>query len=296
MRDKRNNRISNIRYNNSGSALIVCIIVLLFVSILATVILYMSGINYRMKKSEYNNRLTFYESEIPLESIEANLVLPLSEAFNNAYRKTNSRFLHLGTSDARRRDFYQNVYDELESILLDNYSGASIGDAASTATDSTPIKNIIHNLTYDNIAYDNGIDVANITCNESTDDYRGIPYSYITLLSDPTGLNMFTADGIYIVLPANLDKGNAKDNYESFVERSWLSNPTDSSSALNDVDKCRILFKDVCVVSVKDGYRSIVTTDIAIQFPPMNWDHGSTNGYEAWDVYQLIYYVNWQKY
>ena len=64
-------KYNSIMYDNKGAALIVCIIVLLFVSILATIILYLSGINYRMKRSDLNNKVTFYESEIPLETMRA---------------------------------------------------------------------------------------------------------------------------------------------------------------------------------------------------------------------------------
>ncbi len=66
----RMNILSNakkINRDNKGSALIVCIIVLLFVSILATVILYMSGVNYRMKKTDMYSKYAFYAAEEPLE-------------------------------------------------------------------------------------------------------------------------------------------------------------------------------------------------------------------------------------
>ena len=77
---------SKIKKDNKGSALIVCIIVLLFVSILATVILYMSGVNYRMKKVDSYSKHAFYSAEEPLERIQSNLLIPISVALNNSYR------------------------------------------------------------------------------------------------------------------------------------------------------------------------------------------------------------------
>ncbi|MCR4791508.1 MAG: hypothetical protein K5871_02030 [Lachnospiraceae bacterium] len=302
-----------IHSDNSGSALIVSIIVLLFVSILATIILYISGINYRMKKSEFNTKVAFYDSEAPLEAIEANIVLPYSEALNEGFRMTNTRYVVLATADARREDFYQNVYDSLQAILLDNYGHSTIGDGIVVSDNVLPIKYIVKNLTYSNVAFDDGIiiddsDHSNdrVICNTSGVDVLHDPgsgadipaYNYVRSLFDEKisgtdDYKYFNEDGVYIVIPDNLCHGTPEENYQEFVQLAT----TDTSGMLLSPDKCRIVFKNVCVVSVRGDYRSIITTDIALQFPPLDWEGGSgTTGYEAWDVYQLIYYVNWQKY
>ena len=111
-------KMQSLKKNNKGSALIVCIIILLFVSILATVILYMSGINYRMKKNEYNTKVTFYSGEIYLERMQSNLVIPVSEAMGNAYMATNSNFLALDGVDNRRSHFYNGFEAQLKDILM----------------------------------------------------------------------------------------------------------------------------------------------------------------------------------
>ena len=333
MNMKQNNTIKKrILDNNTGSALIVCIIILLFVSILATVILYMSGINYRMKKSDYNTRVAFYSSEMPLENMKANLVIPYSEALNNGFRLMNTYYScdsipnperlygynnaapdidnSAGASGPRREVFYNYVYYELEKFLLDNYSGPSVGSSTSSETDSKPFRYIIQNLTWNGIGANDGVhteaDMTNsanrIYANETGVDYSGNPKQYVDELinlQNPAGSGnfvYFVSDDTYIVLPSDLNQGNSHDNFKKFAELSIYNTPGDPSSGLLPEDECRILFKNVCVITVQNGYRSVVMTDVALQFPPLDWDGGGVDGYKAWNVYQLIYYVNWQKY
>lgn len=311
MNDKM--KMKSLKKNNSGSALIVCIIILLFVSILATVILYMSGINYRMKKNEYNTKVSFYDGEIYLERIQGNLIIPVSEAMGNAYRMTNSHFISLATEDARRQDFYDNFNNELKDILLNNYgvSDAGITNNGPAPSDSAFVKNIIHNLTSSGPNTGDGIPVSQIYVNDGS--ISGVPYAtysdpsvFVNLIAD-NHPDYFAGDSdpdkakYYICVYGDLNQGSGgpidedtrRDlNYGQFVTQD-VTNP--ATGALAEADKCRLLMKNVCVVCVRNGYRSIISTDIAIQYPPLDWDTGaSTDPVVSWNVYQLIYYINWK--
>jgi len=255
----------SIKKNNKGSALIVSIIVLLFVSILATMILYLSGINYRMKKSDLNTRISFYNAETPLETIQSNLVIPLSYTMNRAYIRTNSKYMDLSTEDARRTDFYNAFYEEFEDLVVNEYGG---GDAKSFYTE------MLYGSTYP-------ISASNIIIGEGTID---------SLTSSGRFPDNFTSTPtVYLVLPSALPTGSSHDMFESFCELSTDSDP----------NLCRIVFKDVGVVVCQNGYRSQVTTDIVMQFPPLDWDGGAhtstSSDPTSWDIYQLLYYINWQK-
>ncbi len=310
---KKSGRIRKL--NNSGSAMIVSIIVLLFVSILATVILYMAGVNYRMKRSELNTRISFYSAETTLENMQCNLVVPVSYALNTAYMTTNSQYLQLGTSDDRRMAFYQATYDALEEVLIKQYGGVNIGDSGEHLTDSTLIQNIMHNLSYDNVTKDpgtyvlisDGIPVTEVFCNNGSIapllDYTSNPIRFINELTDAGSIpdNFNETAHNYIIVYDNLpvSGGTAEQYYESVVELSV----DDGHGNLLPPEKCRILIKNVGIVSCQNGYRTYVTTDLAIQFPPLDWNGGGSTTFEMdpsvsdvkWDVYQLFYYVNWQK-
>lgn len=303
------------KLNNTGSAMIVSIIVLLFVSILATLILYMAGVNYRMKRSELNTRISFYSSETTLETMQTNLVVPVSYAFNQAYMKTNSQYLGLGSADDRRMAFYQATYDALEEVLIKQYGGANIGVSGAHLTNASVIQNIVHNLAYETVTEDavtheiisDGIPVTEIFCNDNSvvtiEDFTSNPVRFIDKLTDAGRIpdNFTDVPHNYIIIYDNIPlNGTAEDYYESFVE---LSVTDPATGNLLAPDKCRIIFKNIGVVSCQNGYRSYVTTDIAVQFPPLDWNGGGSTTYDInpdvpdvkWDIFQLIYYVNWQK-
>jgi len=288
--------------NNNGSALIVCIIVLLFVSILATVILYMSGVNYRMKKNDYQTKKSFYNGETILESMQSNLVIPVSEAMNEGFRMTNTRYLSLGTYDARREDFYKNTYNELKDILLLHYAKSDSIEANNGAMPILPddgnvvfIKNILHNLSGANPT--NGdVPVANIILNNAeVVDYRTYASGseFVDEILKGNQSYFGTSDNYYIIDYSQVKTGTLDNNYKAFVE---LDIYEADGTTLKPADKCRILFKNICVVCVHDGYTSIISTDIAVQFPPFDWGDGAAVADTDfnWDVYQLIYYINWK--
>lgn len=299
----------SLKQNNNGSALIVCIIILLFVSILATVILYMSGINYRMKRNELNTKVSFYSGEVYLERMQSNLVIPVSEAMGNAYRQTNTHFISLSNEEDRRADFYDNFNTELKNILINNYGTAdSITNNGPGPSDGTMIKYMIHNLTSSGPNANDGIDISQIYVNDGT--LYGVPYtnypdalSFVNAVanSDPT---KFAGDAdprtpkYYICVYGELNQAGADadakrdNNYAQFITQD-ITNP--ATGTLADADKCRLLIKNVCVVCVQNGYRSIISTDIAVQYPPLDWDNGgSTDPTVLYNAYQLIYYINWK--
>ena len=340
----------NIIRNNKGSALIVCIIVLLFVSILATVILYISGINYRMKKAEYNTKYSFYAAEEPLERIQSNMILPVSEALNDAFVTTNSVYSADGSFDAKRREFYVQFAKSYKDLLIENYGGSSIGSDGSTLTGPAVVRNIVYNLAAgDNTwgEYNDGhylthdgtsvsdIKVENIFVNGAVlragdpaiggIGYTNDPYGFVDWLcthNDPATAPDFKpyidVNGsedlkVYIVvsdfIPETL---SAQEGYDRFVMLNVTDPEIDGGAFDNAVyptrtlkpvddpnrtDKPCIVMRNIAVVAVHNGYRSIVCTDISFQFPPFDWNGGaSTSGYNQWNVYQLIYYTNWQRY
>jgi len=308
--------------NNKGSALIVSIIILLFVSILATVILYIAGVNYRMKKNELKTKTAFYSGEIYLERIQGNLIIPVSEAMNEAYRITNTNYYALGNADDRRESFYLSAYDELKDILINCYGETtSITDGNGTVpSNSEFIKNIMHNITgsgpdaTDGILFDrtniNNPSVTRIYCNDNNisgvtyQEYNGATAFVDKILENNSDFFVGDSTGsdprYYIVLYSKLnqsDPGGDDDitrdlNYEQFIS---LDIYKADGITLKDPNECRMLLKNVCVVCVQNGYRSIISTDIAIQFPPLDWDNGnSTDPATYYNMFQMFYYVNYR--
>ena len=323
-------RIKKFNRDNRGSALIVCIIVLLFVSILATVILYMSGVNYRMKKTDMYSKYAFYSAEEPLERIQTNLLIPVSAALNDSYRVCNTIYGFRGNATDRRREFYSQYALAFRDLLIKQYGGSAttVGVSGDTIADGELIRNIVHNLVACNnsrngyntaLEYPRGvyfipadIPISDIYVND--DSILGFaaptdPIGFVETLAgvadrgDGQGFFAGNADGsprAYICISDAFTGSSANENYNSFIRLSVTDDPADDpvfpTGTLLVDDECRLLIKNISVVVVEQGYRSVISTDIAIQFPPLDWsDGGLTPKYEKFDPYQLIYYVNWQK-
>lgn len=94
-----------IKLNNSGVALVTVVVVIAFISVMATVILYASGMNYFMKATDMNIKESFYDGETALEEIKAALIADAGEAYKAAYRNTMVNFADLATGTAREESY-----------------------------------------------------------------------------------------------------------------------------------------------------------------------------------------------
>lgn len=83
---KSNRRIRKM--NNKGAALVTVIIVIALISILATTALFVSGLNFKMKQTDYQGKQNFYSAEKTLDKIKAAAIEDVSEASDYAYKET----------------------------------------------------------------------------------------------------------------------------------------------------------------------------------------------------------------
>lgn len=75
------------KLNNSGAALVLVIVVISFISISATMLLYMSAMNFYMKTTDARTKVSFYEGEKALEEVKAVLISVASDASVEAYQE-----------------------------------------------------------------------------------------------------------------------------------------------------------------------------------------------------------------
>lgn len=93
-----------MRINNKGSAIVSVIVVTAFISILATTILYTTGMNYRIKANDYQNKQTFYKAEQALDELKAALVEDVSAAYAYAYSEVAAEYSQL-TAEKRAAEY-----------------------------------------------------------------------------------------------------------------------------------------------------------------------------------------------
>lgn len=112
MRGKRRGKCTKL--NNAGSAIVTVIVVIAFITILATTILYVAGMNYYMKLTDIHVKQSFYEAETAMEEIEAALVKEVSDASTTAYQYVMQN--HAGMDEsALEATFQQQFFTALQT-------------------------------------------------------------------------------------------------------------------------------------------------------------------------------------
>ncbi len=101
------------KLNNAGSTIVTVIIVIAFISILGTTLLYLSGMNYYMKMTDQKTKESFYEAETALEEIKAAINEDVVNAAEKAYMDVMVRY---ATSDGNTRYalYTQRFFEYLE--------------------------------------------------------------------------------------------------------------------------------------------------------------------------------------
>lgn len=270
---------NNRKKDNRGAALITVVIVLMFISILCTLILYISAVNYRMKKADYLAKVSFYSSEIPLENMQSNLVEPVSISYGYALQLTNSKFYTYSNIDDRKLGFYNNFLDQFIKTLHSTYPAEDIKSIGF-------IIDMMSGLT--------GVPEANIYTGLNS-EYSSNGQLFIDALSGNHMLDGVDGAAVtYLVLPKYNNDGDAENNYVNDFITLELNDPI--SGDPYDDDHIRVVFHDIYVVTVENNSTSVIRTDIAIQMPPMDWTGGTgTSGKVDFNANEMIFYVNWQK-
>lgn len=111
------------KFNNEGAALVTVIVVIAFASIFATVILYMSGLNFHMKTSDMKIKESFYDGEKALEEIRARLMVDASDAFMKSYQ--NMVITYARDAGSQRQANFNKYFVEW---FKDEWNGKSDAD------------------------------------------------------------------------------------------------------------------------------------------------------------------------
>lgn len=99
------------KLNDAGAALVTVIVVIAFISVMVTVLLYSSSVNFYMKTTDMKIKGSFYDAETTLEEVRAALVKRASEAYEAAWRETQENYA-FGGSPSAREDTFKRAFAE----------------------------------------------------------------------------------------------------------------------------------------------------------------------------------------
>lgn len=127
------------KLNNKGAALLTVIVVVTFITILATTMMYITSMNYQMKQTDYQNKKSFYKAEEALDTLKAELTKDMSRAFQEAYQEVMVQYAYL-ENDTRKIAFKTAFLDKLKEIWDERKTSAeTLGrDLTNVLQDLTP--------------------------------------------------------------------------------------------------------------------------------------------------------------
>lgn len=117
------NELWNQKKRNSGSSIVIVIIAMAMIGILATTLLWMSYINYKIKVNDIRNKNSFYSAEMVMEQIVAGLQKEASDSVAVAYQEVLSNWDDLQSESNRYSSFASTYLDTLVKHLRDTDKG-----------------------------------------------------------------------------------------------------------------------------------------------------------------------------
>lgn len=123
--NKQTNR-KGILKDNHGSALVTVVVVTVFISILATTLLYVALRNFQIKQTDYQNKQNFYAAEAALEELRTIMTIDASDACAYAYKAAMSEYAVVNADT--RRHLYNEAFVKYLTDLWNTRVSAAGGD------------------------------------------------------------------------------------------------------------------------------------------------------------------------
>lgn len=124
------------KLNNEGSAIVTVLIVIIFISILATTVLYLAGRNMKMKATDRYTKESFYQTEKTMEEIKAGLVRIASLSYDDAYKAVIAQYA--GYNDSGRKNLFNVTF---MNSFSNRYASLTSG-CRDLATDASAVTSV----------------------------------------------------------------------------------------------------------------------------------------------------------
>ncbi|MBD5475327.1 MAG: hypothetical protein HDR17_05000 [Lachnospiraceae bacterium] len=207
--------------DNKGSVMVMVIVIIAFIAILVSVLMFVSFSGYQMRAVDRRGKDNFYTAETVLDEINVGLQGEISGALSKAYTEVMNNFALYRSANARNKAFHEIYFQDLQERLWkssaerNNYSVANLQSYLSAG---------------------------------SLGDGDGTRASFLS------GAATYGA-----IVESNLEYATEPEKYKMEI-----------------VNNGKLLLKDLKVSFVdKNGYISIISTDIRINLPSINFSQAS---------------------
>ena len=147
--------------DNKGSALVVVIIAMAFIGILASVLMYMSLLNYQMKVNNLKAKDNFYSAETVLDEIRSYMGTQISESVGNAYENVLQNYSSTSAEEKTSKLRYYFLTDMQSKYMLagstdTNYYDLTKFFGTDCLTPEVRSRTVLETTSLDNLSDESG--------------------------------------------------------------------------------------------------------------------------------------------
>ncbi len=234
-----------LKVDNKGAAMVMVIVIIAFVSVLTTILLYLANMNYQMKSTDYKTKVSFYGAEVPLEELRVLMTKDVSIAAKSAYESIEYDYASM--TAANRNSMFQTKFIE-EYLKIWELRTQDVAAATPSYWD-----------------WQDGLEAAYASCSAHPGDYH-------ILMDDQwdgTKCDVSSCSKAYHIIMN--DTNLATDRLKSHV---------DSSTG-----KMSIQLDEIKVVYTENAFTSMVSSKMIVHIPEIDWSvEACDNSWDADDT------------
>lgn len=138
---KYNSRIlsslQKVKDDDRGMSMVMAIVVLSFVGLLLSIIMYMSLYNFEMKSQQFKIQENYYSAEVAMNEISAGLQVEASTCFSDAYISIMQKYSE-SLTDKEKEESSKLVWQKYKTTLMTKLSGKDFTDYVTRNNASDP--------------------------------------------------------------------------------------------------------------------------------------------------------------
>ena len=117
-----NTKLNILKKKNSGSTLMTVVIVVAFISILATILLYLVSENYKTKVYDMHAKESFYSAEEVVELMKATLTKDVAKASKPAFDRVIIDYAQSANQDVRSTTYFTEFKNKFDTIMSNHFT------------------------------------------------------------------------------------------------------------------------------------------------------------------------------
>ena len=111
-----NSSIQTFSQNNKGSAIVMVLVAIAFVSVIGSMVMYSTFYNYKMKVSDRKAKDSFYSAQLAMDEINEGLKKVAVQAFSEAYQENMQQYASGSGADLNKnlvKDYKKKLTERL---------------------------------------------------------------------------------------------------------------------------------------------------------------------------------------